>query len=41
MTRPALLFTILTALLLLLAVALLLMGLDPGAEEIAGRYYAR
>lgn len=41
MTRPALLFTILTALLLLLAVAFLLMGLEPGTEEIAGRTRAR
>lgn len=40
MTRTTLLFTVFTALLLLLAVAFLLMGFDPGAEELAARHRA-
>jgi hypothetical protein len=41
MTQTTLLFTVLTALLLLLAVALPMLGLDLGAEEIAARHRAR
>jgi len=41
MTQTTLLFTVLTALLLLLAVALPMLGLDSGAEEIGKRHNAR
>lgn len=41
MTRHAWLFTASTAVVLALAIALLLMGLNLGTEEIAGRFSAR